>query len=183
MLLRKDGLCRLQPEQGGSSGRVTVQTEHRRARRTAPILADDFKLSLLCYGHPGPLIRSLRGKFDPTQMDTAIQLGELSCGCWVVLDGNNRIAMILETNPMATVAVLPKNRLLLFKDGEWDRNDLEWCHPNPQTFEFVREHSAEFYKTQRSKRQFKSAARYEAEIVRLRDLLENTQHRCGGILG
>ena len=149
----------------------------------SPILADDFKLSLLCYGHSGPLIRSLRGKFDPTQMDTAIQLGELSCGCWVILDGNNRIAMILENNPTATVGVLPKNQLLLFKYAEWDRNDLEWWCPNPQTFDFVRKHSAEFYKTRRSKRQFKSAALYEAEIARLRNLLENTQHQCGGARG
>src|ERR1017187_5913232 len=74
----------------------------------SPILADDFKLSLLCYAHSGPLIRSLRGKFDPTQMDTAIQLGELSCGCWAVLDGNNRIAMIMENNPTATVEVSPR---------------------------------------------------------------------------
>ena len=148
-----------------------------------PILADDIKLSLFCYGHSGPLIRSLRGQFDPTQMDTAIQLGELSCGCWVVLDGNNRIAMILENNPTATVEVLPKNQLLLFKYAEWDRNDLEWWCPNPQTFDFVRKHSAEFYKTQRIKRQFKSAALYETEITRLRNLLENTQHQCGGARG
>jgi hypothetical protein len=43
------------------------------------------------------------------------------------------------------------------KYGEWDRYDLEWFHRNPQTFDFVRKHSAEFYKTQRIKRQFKVA--------------------------
>jgi hypothetical protein len=57
--------------------------------------AADFKLSSLCYGHRGRLIRSLRGKFDPNKMDTVIQLGEMPCRCWVVLDGNNRIAMNL----------------------------------------------------------------------------------------
>ena len=96
---------------------------------TSPILADDFKLSLFCYGHSGPLIRSLRGKFEPKQMDTAIQLGELSCGCWVVLDGNNRIAMLLEHNPTAPVGIIPRNQLLLFEDGEWDPLGVEPPEP------------------------------------------------------
>lgn len=146
-------------------------------------LPDDFKLLLLCYGHSGPLIRSLKGKFDPEKMDTAIQLGELDCGCWVVLDGNNRISLILENDLTATLAVLPKDRLLFFRRGEWDREDLEWWNPHPQTFAFVRRHSAEFYKLRRNKRKFRSVALYDAAISKLRDTLENTPHRCGRVEG
>jgi hypothetical protein len=113
-------------------------------------------------------------------MDTAIQLGELPCGCWVVLDGNNRIALVLEKDPKATVAVLPRRWLLLFQDGEWDR---EWSPQNPQPFEFVRTHSTEFYRVQRNKRQFKSLAAYQAEVARLRKVLDKTPHQCGGVQG
>ena len=146
--------------------------------REKPMLAENFRLSSLCYGHRGRLIRSLRGTFDPRRMDTAIQLGELPCGCWVVLDGNNRIAMILDNDTDATMAMLPKDRLLLFKKSEWDRADLDWCHPNPQTFDFVRKHSATFYRTQRNKRQFESESQYLDAIDRLTDTLENTPHQC-----
>lgn len=142
------------------------------------MLAANFKLSSLCYGHRGRLIRSLRGKFDPNKMDTVIQLGEMPCRCWVVLDGNNRIAMILDNDPDATMAVLPNDRLLLFKKNEWDRADLDRWNPNPQTFEFVRSHSAKFYRIQRNKRRFKSEPEYRAAIERMTDILEDTPHPC-----
>ena len=77
-------------------------------------------------------------------MDTAIQLGELLVAVgwfWTAQPDRH----VLEHNPTATVGVLPKNQLLLFEYGEWDRSDLEWCQRNPQTFDFVRKHSAEFY--------------------------------------
>jgi hypothetical protein len=116
-------------------------------------------------------------------MDTAIQLGALPCGCWVVLDGNHRVALILKNDASATMAALPKERLLVFRDGEWDRSLQEWWNPHPQPFDFVREHSAVFYRVQRNKRRFESAAHYEAEIKRWRNILEHTPHQCKGACG
>jgi len=160
-----------------------LRTNKKAQSHLGTMPSDDFNLSWLCCSHRGPLICSLRGKFDSTKMDTAIQLGALPCGCWVVLDGNNRVALILKNNASATMAALPKERLLVFRDGEWDRSLQEWWNPNPQPFDFVREYSAVFYRVQRNKRRFESVAHYEAEIKRLRNILEHTPHQCKGACG
>ena len=142
------------------------------------MIPETFKLSLLQYGHPGPLIRHLKGRFDRQKMTSAIQLGEMACGCWMVLDGNNRIAMILRRDPCATIGALPQEHVLFLRDGEWDDDTLVWWNPNPQTFEFVQRHSTEIYRARRNKRGFASIEEYEIEIAHLTDRLRNTLHRC-----
>lgn len=142
------------------------------------MIPESFKLSLLQYGHPGPIIRRLKGQFDRQKMTNAIQLGEMACGCWVVLDGNNRIAMILRRDPDATIGALPEDRVLMLRDGEWDDDTLEWWNPNPQSFDFVQRHSAELYRARRNKSGFASGEEYEVEIAHLTDRLTNTPHRC-----
>jgi len=158
---------------------MNVTRTSRPTRRRTPTIPDDLPLPHLCYGHQGRLIRTLHGRFDPKKMETPIQVGEMHCGCWVVLDGNTRVAMILEYDAEATVAVIPRDRLLVFRKGEWDADLLKWSTPNPMSFEFVRRYSAELYRARRNKREFRSEKKYEAEIERLTGILEETAHRCG----
>ena len=80
-----------------------MTTMTRPARRQRSTIAPTFPLALLCYGHQGRLIRTLHGRFDASKMDTPIQLAEMDCACWVVLDGNSRVAMILERQSAMTV--------------------------------------------------------------------------------
>jgi hypothetical protein len=35
----------------------------------------------------------------------------MSLGCWIVVDGNNRVGLILRKNPEATIADIPKSLL------------------------------------------------------------------------
>jgi len=142
------------------------------------MLPDSFNLSLLHYGHSGPFVRRLTDRFDATKMTEAVQLGEMSCGCWVVLDGNTRIAAILRHDPAASIAVLPRKSVMFLRHGEWDESLLKWWNPHPQTFGFVQQHSAELYRARRNKRSYASLETYEAEIARLMRILEKTPHGC-----
>ena len=61
----------------------------------------------------------------------------MKCGCWVVGDGNNRIGLILRTNPEATIADIPKDILVISKFGEWYHEMMEWWNPCPKSFKEV----------------------------------------------
>jgi hypothetical protein len=47
----------------------------------------------------------------------------MTCGWWIVADGNNRIGLTLRKNPEATIADIPKGLLALARYGEWDSKE------------------------------------------------------------
>ena len=99
------------------------------------ILKEDFPLKNLYYGHPGKCILLLKGRFDPSKMieTEPIQLGQMRCGCWVVLDGNNRIGLILKKNIEASIKIIPKQFITCYLHGQWDESILTWWNPYPKT--------------------------------------------------
>src|SRR3990167_7669696 len=101
------------------------------------MLPDSFRLSNLCYGHEGKYICSLKGRFDPQLVNEPIQLGQLSCGCWIVLDGNNRIGLILKHNIEAKIGEFPKNIFTFLKNEEFDEGEIYYWNPYPKTFGYI----------------------------------------------
>ena len=102
-------------------------------------LDENTKLADLMYGHGDKFICCLSGRFEPDKYPNApvIQIDQMKCGCWVVGDGNNRIGLILRTNPEATIADIPKDILVISKFGEWDHEMMEWWNPCPKSFKEV----------------------------------------------
>ena len=101
------------------------------------MLPDSFKLSDLCCGHEGKYICSLKGRFDPRLVNEPIQLGQLSCGCWIVLDGNNRIGLILKHDIEAKIGEFPKNIFSLLKNGTLAEEEIYYWTPYPKTFGYI----------------------------------------------
>ena len=100
-------------------------------RRVCPAI----RLADLLYGHPGQYLQRLGRVFDPALVGREpICLGELTCGCWIVLDGNNRTGLLLATNPNATLADYPAAALVVYPKGSWDPEMIEWWNPAPKTF-------------------------------------------------
>lgn len=130
----------------------------------ANILKNDFMLRNLCYGHPGKFILSLSGRFDPLKMDETqpIQLGQMECGCWIVLDGNNRIGLILKENPGATIKILPDEFVSCSLKGQWDKNTAMWWNPYPKTFGLVMKYSSEINRIRRQKASYKNIEDYSS---------------------
>ena len=102
-------------------------------------LDKNMKLADLMYGHGEKLICFLSGSFDPDRFPDAppIQLSELKCRCWIVVDGNDRVSLILKKNTEATIADIPKNILATTRYGEWDDELMAWCNPCPKSFRDV----------------------------------------------
>ena len=94
------------------------------------------KIADLLYGHPGKYIQTLKSPFNPTKYPLApkIQICQLECGCWIVADGNNRIGLVLNQNPNATIADLPSHILSIYEHGDWDEDTMKWWNPAPKTF-------------------------------------------------
>ena len=98
-------------------------------------LSKTTRLADLLYGHPGRYIQRLRKPYDPSRAaESPICLGELNCGCWIVLDGNSRTGLLLSANPEATIKDYPAEALLLYRRGKWDTETMEWWNPAPRTF-------------------------------------------------
>lgn len=94
-----------------------------------------MKLADLLYGHSGRFMQCLGKRYDPAlATEQVIWLGELDCGCWMVLDGNNRTGLLIKANPDATVADYPQSALLVSSKGTWDRELADWSNPCPKTF-------------------------------------------------
>lgn len=81
----------------------------------------------------------LSGRFDPEKYSDAppIQICEMKCGCWIVVDGNNRVGLILRKNPEATIADIPKSILATARFGEWDDEMMAWWNPCAKSFRDV----------------------------------------------
>ena len=98
----------------------------------------NMKLTDLMYGHEGKFMCCLSGHFDPEKYPNAppIQICEMKCGCWIVVDGNNRVGLILRKNPEATIADIPKSFLATARFGDWD-SEMDWWNPCAKSFRDV----------------------------------------------
>ena len=91
------------------------------------------------YGHGDKFMCLLSGQVDFDKYPDAppIQICEMKCGCWIVVDGNNRIGLILKANPEASIADIPSNRLAAFRFGKWDSEMMDWWNPCAKSFRDV----------------------------------------------
>jgi len=141
------------------------------------MLPDSFRLSNLCYGHEGKHICSLKGQFDPQLVNEPIQLGQLSCGCWIVLDGNNRIGLILKHNMEAKIGEFPKTIFTFLKNEEFDEGEIYYWNPYPKTFGYVLPLSKQLNIVIKNKKSFKSERDYQNEVNRITSLLTKKMSR------
>jgi len=102
-------------------------------------LDKNMKLADLMYGHGDKFMCFLSGSFDPNKYPDAppIQICEMQCGCWVVVDGNDRVGFILRNNPEATIADIPKGLIATTRYGKWDDELMDWWNPCPKSFRDV----------------------------------------------
>ncbi len=101
------------------------------SRARCASLPIETALSSLFYGHEGRYIQSHPRPYQPRLAKLEpITIGQLQCGCWTVLDGNSRIALLLEANPEATVADLPATVLSVYGRNTWDQETHEWWNPS-----------------------------------------------------
>jgi hypothetical protein len=139
---------------------------------------DSFKLSDLCCGHEGKYICSLKKRFDPQLVNEPIQIGKLSCGCWIVLDGNNRIGLILKHNIDAKIGEFPNKIFSFIKNEEFDEEEVYYWNPYPKPFSYILPLSKQLNIVIRNKKTFKSETDYQNEIDRITFLLTNKVHEC-----
>jgi len=142
------------------------------------MLPGSFRLANLCYGHEGKYIRSLKGRFDPTRINEPIQLGQLSCGCWIVLDGNSRIGLILWHNIEARIEDFPKRMFAFYGCKEYDEREIYYWNPFPKTFGYVLTLSRQLNIVIKIKKEFTKEADYQKEVNRLMSLLTKKKHTC-----
>jgi hypothetical protein len=142
------------------------------------MLPDSFRLSDLRCGHEGKYICSLKGRFDPQLADEPIQLGELSCGCWIVLDGNNRIGLILKHNIEAKLGEFPKQIFTFLTNEEFDEGEIYYWSPYPKSFDYILPLSKQLNIVTKNKKSFKSETDYKNEVNRITTLLTNKMHEC-----
>ena len=142
------------------------------------MLPDSFKLSDLCCGHEGKYICSLKGRFDPQLVNEPIQLGQLSCGCWVVLDGNNRIGLILKHDIEAKIGEFPKNIFSFLKNGALAEEEIYYWTPYPKTFGYILPLSKQLNILIRNKKSFQSEADYQNKVNTIKLLLTKEMHEC-----
>ena len=146
------------------------------------MLPGSFKLANLCYGHEGKYICSLKGRFDPKRTNEPIQLGQLSCGCWMVLDGNNRIGLILWHNIEAKIEDFPKKMFAFYRCKEYDEREIYYWNPFPKTFGYVLTLSRQLNIVIKNKKEFTKEADYQKEVNRLMSLLTKKKHLCPRIV-
>ena len=142
------------------------------------MLPGSFRLANLFYGHNGKYICSIKGRFDPKRMNEPIQLGRISCGCWIVLDGNNRIGLIIRHNVEAKIADFPERMFAYYKCKEYDEREIYYWNPFPKTFGFVLPLSRQLNTVIKNKREFTKESDYHKEVNRLMSLLTEKKHTC-----
>ncbi len=142
------------------------------------MLPDSFRLSDLCYGHEGKYICSLKGRFDLQLVSNPIQLGELSCGCWIVLDGNSRIGLILKGNIDAKIGDFPKNIFTFLKNEELDEEEINYWVPYPKSYGYILPLSKQLNIVIRNKKSFNNDRDYHNEVNRITSLLTKKMHEC-----
>ena len=142
------------------------------------MLPDSFRLSDLCYGHEGKYICSLNGRVDPQLVNEPIQLGQLSCGCWIVIDGNNRVGLILKHDTEAKIGDFPKNIFSFLKHDELAEEEVYYWTPYQKTFAYILPLSKQLNILIRNKKSFKCEADYRNEVNKLTSLLTKKMHEC-----
>ena len=142
------------------------------------MLPDSFRLADLCYGHEGKYICSLKGRFDQQLVSDPIQLGELSCGCWIVLDGNNRIGLILKCNIDARIGDFPKNIFTFLKNEEFDEGEIYYWVQYPKSYDYILPLSKQLNIAIRNKKSFNNDRDYHKEVNRITSLLTRKMHEC-----
>ena len=142
------------------------------------MLLDSFRLSDLCCGHEGKYICSLKGQFDPRLVNEPIQLGQLSCGCWIVLDGNNRIGLILKHDIEAKIGDFPKNIFSLLANEKLAEEEIYYWTPYPKTFGYILPLSKQLNILIRNKKSFTSEADYQSEVNKIKTSLTKKRHEC-----
>ncbi|MBI5439484.1 MAG: hypothetical protein HY936_11180 [Nitrosomonadales bacterium] len=102
-------------------------------------LDENMKLADLMYGHGEKFMCLLSGNFDHEKFSDAppVHICEMKCGCWIVVDGNNRVGLILKENPEATIADIPKSLLATARYGKWDDELMVWWNPCAKSFRSV----------------------------------------------
>ena len=115
---------------------------------------NSFRLADLCCGHEGKYVCSLRNRFDPQLVNEPIQIGKLSCGCWIVLDGNNRIGLILKHNIDAEIGDFPSEIFSFIQNEEFDEEEINYWNPYPKPFSYILPLSKELNIVIRNKKTF-----------------------------
>lgn len=142
------------------------------------MLLDSFSLADLCCGHEGKYICSLKNRFDPLLVIEPIQIGKLSCGCWVVLDGNNRIGLILKHNIDAKIGEFPNKIFSFIKNEDFEEEEIYYWNPYPKPFRYILPLSKQLNIIIRNKKTFKCETDYQNEVDRITSLLTNKMHVC-----
>jgi len=142
------------------------------------MLPDSYKLADLCCGHEGKYICSLKKRFDPELINKPIHLLNLSCGCWIVLDGNNRIGLILKNNINARIGDFPKEIFRFLTNQEFDEEEILYWNPYPKQFSYILPLSNELNLVIQNKKSFKNATEYQKEVNRIQALLTKEEHEC-----
>ena len=141
------------------------------------MLPKQFRLADLYYGHPGKFIQSLKGPFNSRLSKEPIQLGELSCACWVILDGNSRVGLILKKDPDATIGEYQK-AFCFFKAGEWDEELIQWWNPYSKTMRKIMQLTKDLNKLIRNKLSFLDQKNYQKLINNLNSQINSENHIC-----
>ena len=137
---------------------------------------DSFRLADLYCGHDGKYICSLKNRFDPQLVNEPIQIGQLSCGCWIVLDGNNRIGLILKYNIDAMIGEFPNKIFSFIKNEEFNEEEIYYWNPYPKPFSYILPLSKQLNIVIRNKKKFKCGTAYKNEVNRIISLLTNKMH-------
>ena len=70
----------------------------------------------------------------------------MTCGCWTVQDGNNRVGLILQKEINSKLEIIPERYIRIYPKGEWDEDTFNWWNEYPKTFETVMKYSREINK-------------------------------------
>jgi len=142
------------------------------------MLPNSFKLADLYYGHSGKFILSHKGSFNAQLSEVPIQLGQLRCGCWIILDGNKRVGLILKKNSDAILGDYDQNLFSFYKDGEWDEDLMEWWNPYPKTMHEIMELTKKLNKLIRNKSSFDDQEQYQNLLEDLNSQIDSESHMC-----
>jgi hypothetical protein len=139
---------------------------------------ESVNIANLYYGHPGPFIQSLKGPFDPSRSMIPIQLGQLSCGCWVILDGNNRIGLIVKRSQDARLSDLPRKLFQAYGTGTWDDELVKWWNPYPKTIGTIIILTRDLNRLKRLKSSFRNHNLYLRLYGRIMTKIDARRHVC-----
>ena len=142
------------------------------------MLPNNFKLADLYHGHSGKFILSHKGPFNAQLSETPIQLGQLSCGCWIILDGNRRVGLILKKSPNAIIGDYDQHLFCFYNPGEWDENLMEWWNPYPKTMLEIIELTRKLNKLIRNKSSFADQGKYQKLVEDLNGQIDFEKHVC-----